>query len=89
VLAQRKAHLASRGQQFSQFGRRDESNAEQRHAPIKQQPFDCVSLTTKGHCHQSGLLLLPGEAPCCFKPWKQNGLPRRVKRRADVQRDVR
>ena len=51
MLAQRKAHLASRGQQFPEFGRRDEPDAEQRDAPIEQQPFDCVSLATKRHGH--------------------------------------
>ena len=50
MLTQSKVHLASRSQQLPQFGRRDESDAEQRHLPIKQQPFDRVSLTAKGHC---------------------------------------
>ena len=89
MLTQRKAHLTSRGQQFPQFGRRDESDPEQRHAPIEQQPFDCVGLTTKGHGHYSGSSLLPRDLPRGLKPWQENCLPRRAKRRANVQRDLR
>ncbi len=89
MLPQRKVHLASRGQQFPQFGRRNESDPEQRHAPIEQEPFDCVGLTTKGHCNYSGLLLLPGDLSRSLKPWQKNCLPRRAKRRANVQRDLR
>ncbi len=85
MLTERKVRLASRGQQLPQFGWRDESDAEQRHASIEQQRFDCISLTAKGHCHQRGLPLLPGDVPSGFKPWEENGLPRRTKGRSDVQ----
>ena len=89
MLPQREPRLAPRGQQFPQFGWGDESDAEQRQTAFEQQPFDRVSLTAKGHCHQRGLSLLPGDMPGGLKPWEENGLPRRVKRRANVQRDLR
>ena len=85
MLAQRKAHLASRGQQFPQFGRRDEPDAEKRHAAIEQQPFDCVGVTAKGHCHYSGSSLLPRDAAPRLETMAGERLPRRAKRRADVQ----
>ena len=68
MLAQRKAHSVFREQQFPQFRRRNEVDAEKRQTAIEQQPLDRVSVTTKRYHHQSGLLLLPRDGRGTLEP---------------------